>query len=137
MKEHRTQYYDLLNRVRATGDWEAWVDFFLEGVEQTAQQAVETARSLVTLFQQDEAKLRHMGRSGISAARALAALRERPVLNINHLSRTSSMSFPTASKAMQALINAGIARELTGRRRNRVFVYDAYLRTLNEGGQVS
>lgn len=137
LKEHRTQYYEHLNRVRATGDWEAWVDFFLEGVEQTARQAVETARHLVALFQADEGKVLTLGRSGLSAGRVLAALRERPVLTLNHLTQTQAMSFPTAAKAMQALVTAGIARELTGRRRNRVFVYDAYLRTLHEGDRPS
>lgn len=134
-KEHRSRYYELLNQVRLSGDWESWVDFFLEGVEHTAQQAVETARRLVTQFQADEAKLRSLGRTGVSAGRVLAALRERPVLTLNQIAQTQAMSFPTAAKAMQTLLGAGIARELTGQRRNRVFVYDAYLRTLNEGGQ--
>lgn len=112
---------------------ETWVEFFLEGVEQTAQQAVETARRLVALFQADEARIRALGRSGVSAGRVLAALRERPATTLNHIKQTQGLSFPTASKAMQTLLNAGIARELTGQRRNRVFVYDAYLRALNEG----
>ena len=132
-KMHRSQYYEHLNQVRVSGDWETWVDFFLEGVEQTAQQAVATARRLVTLFKTDETAILSMGRRGISAGRALAALRERPVLTLNHLTKTQPMSFPTASKAMQELLGAGIARELTGQRRNRVFVYDGYLRILNEG----
>lgn len=59
------------------------MDFFLEGVEQTVRLAVETARRLATLFQADEAKLRTLGRSGVTAGRVLAALRERPVLTLN------------------------------------------------------
>jgi DNA-binding IclR family transcriptional regulator len=65
----------------------------------------------------------------------LSALRERPVSNLNQLCEQTGMTFPTASKAMGHLIEVGIARELTGRRRNRVFVYDAYLGILNEGGE--
>lgn len=135
LKEHRTVYYDLLNRVRSTGDWEAWVDFFLEGVEQTAHSAVQTARRLVDLFTEDTRRVQSSGRAAASALRVLAALRERPVLTLNFLRDTHGLTFPTASKAMQTLINTGIARELTGQRRNRVFVYDAYLAILNEGGQ--
>ena len=135
LKEHRTVYYDLLNRVRSTGDWEAWVDFFLEGVEQTAHSAVRTARRLVDLFTEDTRRVQLSGRAAASALRVLAALRERPVLTLNFLRETHGLTFPTASKAMQTLINTGIARELTGQRRNRVFVYDAYLAILNEGGQ--
>lgn len=75
------------------------------------------------------------GRSAASALRVLAALRERPVLTLTHLCRHTPMTFPTAGKAMQTLVAAGIARELTGQRRNRVFVYDSYLGILNEEGQ--
>lgn len=133
LKEHRSQYYDHLNRVRTTGDWEAWLDFFLEGVERTAEQAVGTARRLADVFQGDADALRNLGRAGLSASRALAELRERPVLTLRHLELRGSMSFPTAARAMENLVKLGIARELTGQRRNRVFVYDRYLRLLKEG----
>lgn len=135
LKAHRSLYYDLLDRVRTTGDWEAWVDFFLEGVEQTATGAVQTARRLVDLFDADTRRLQQTGRSAASALRVHAALRLRPVLTLQHLCRQHQMTFPTASKAMQSLVEAGIARELTGQRRNRVFVYDACLSILSEGGQ--
>lgn len=134
-KEHRSVYYDLLDRVRTTGDWEAWVDFFLEGVETTAHSAVQTARRLVDLFEADTRRTAQSGRAAANALRVLAALRERPVLTLSLLCRQHQMSFPTAGKAMQNLVSIGIARELTGQRRNRVFVYDAYLGILNEGGQ--
>lgn len=135
LKKHRPVYYDLLDRVRATGDWEAWVDFFLEGVEETARSALVTARRLVDLFEADTCRVQQTARAAASARRILAALRQRPALTLKHLCETHGMTFPTASKAMQTLIAAGIARELTGQRRNRVFVYHAYLAILNEGGQ--
>jgi len=135
LKSHRSVYYDLLDRVRTTGDWEAWVDFFLEGVETTAHGAVETARRLADLFEEDIRRTTAVGRSAASALRVLAALRERPVTTLAHLCNQAQMTFPTAGKAMQTLVAAGIARELTGQRRNRVFVYDSYLGILNEGGQ--
>jgi len=130
-KQHRARYYTLLDRVRSDGDWEAWVDFFLEGTEQTAHDAVRTARDLVALFQRDTQRIQAGGHGSANALRALDALRQRPMRNLRQLCQDSAMSFPTASKAMQRLISLGIARELTGQRRNRVFVYDAYIHLLS------
>ncbi len=135
LKHHRTVYYDLLDRVRISGDWEAWVDFFLEGVETTALGAVDTARRLVALFEEDTRRLQQSGRSAASALRVLAALRQRPILSLPQLCQLTAMTFPTANKTMALLVATGIARELTGQRRNRIFSYDAYLSILNEGGE--
>ena len=135
LKQHRPLYYQLLDGIRLTGNWEAWVDFFLEGVEQTALSALHTARRIVELFETDNEKIRKAGRSATSELRVLLALRHRPVLTITHLSETQGMTFPTASKAIEKLVKEGIVRELTGQRRNRIYVYDAYLAMLNEGGE--
>lgn len=134
-KQHRPEYYELLDRVRTQGDWEAWVDFFLEGVEQTAQGAVQTAQRLVALFQQDSLHIQTTGRGAANALRVHHALRSHPVATLKLLSTETGMSFPTVGKVMQTLTQLGIARELTGQRRNRVFVYDGYLNILNEGGE--
>lgn len=131
-KQHRAVYYELLDRVRGDGDWEAWVDFFLEGVERTANGAVQTARRLVALFQQDAQRAQAAGRGVANVLRVLDALRRRPMSSLRQLCEDTGMAFPTASKSMQALMTLGIARELTGQRRNRVFVYDGYLNILNE-----
>jgi Fic family protein len=134
-KQHRARYYELLDRVRSEGDWEAWVDFFLEGVEQTAFGAVQTARRLVDLFQQDTRRVQGGGRGTANLLRVLDSLRQRPLCSLRQIGTSADISFPTASKAMLTLVEMGIARELTGQRRNRVFVYDAYLNILNEGGE--
>ncbi len=132
-KQQRTEYYRLLDLVRIEGDWETWLDFFLEGVEKTAEGAVETARRLVSQFQQDTARVQTLGRAASSALRVLDALRERPLITLNEICQRSGMTFPTAANGMNALAGLGIAREFTGRRRNRVFAYDRYLAILNEG----
>ena len=134
LKEHRATYYELLDRVRTHGDWEAWVDFFLEGVEQTTLAAVQTAQRLVALFQQDTQRVQATGRGAANVLRVLGALRQRPLCTLTQLQPLAGISFPTVGKAMRVLVQAGIARELTGQRRNRVFVYEAYLGVLNEGG---
>jgi len=134
-KQHRPVYYELLDRVRTEGDWESWVDFFLEGVEQTAHSAVETAQRLVALFRNDSQRIEQSGRGAANALRVLHALRAHPVATLKLLCEETGISFPTTAKIVQGFIELGIVRELTGQRRNRVFVYDAYLNILNEGGE--
>ena len=134
-KQHRAVYYERLDAVRAKGDWEGWIDFFLEGAELTAQGAVATAQRIGALFNADNARTEAIGKGAPAALRLLAALRERPLSNLTQLGEHTGLSYPTVSKAMKALIGIRIARELTGKRRNRVFVYDQYLAILNEGGE--
>ena len=131
-KQHRDEYYRLLDAVRRDGDWEAWLDFFLEGVTQTAGAAVETAQRLLKIFSEDE-ELVALGGRGAGALRTYRALRERPVATIQALAKRAGLSFPTASKAVGALAKAGVVREMTGGRRDRVFVYGRYLDVLSEG----
>jgi hypothetical protein len=134
-KQHRSRYYELLNGVRLNGNWEAWIDFFLEGVESTATAAVSTAHRLLALFRSEESKLGGLGRSGPSVRQVFAALCRRPLNSLGQLSAACDMSFPTAAKALEALVKLGIAREITGRQRNRLFAYDAYLAILSEGAE--
>ncbi|MHB8310925.1 MAG: Fic family protein [Metallibacterium sp.] len=134
-KQHRAEYYRQLDAVRRDGDWEAWVDFFLEGVAQTAAGAVDTAHRLLALFADDAAKARGRGRAAANTLRVFDALRARPIASINDLSRRTTVSYPTVARAIDALAALGIVRELTGRRRDRVFAYDRYLAVLNEGAE--
>ena len=133
-KKHRTVYYDLLDAVRRTGDWESWLAFFIEGVRTTAEGAVATSRRLTNLFASDRTALqRHAGRRAGSALRVHDALKTKPILPLRAVRTLTALSFPTASSAMQLLVEQGIVRELTGKLRNRLFVYDRYLAILNEG----
>ena len=133
-KQRRGDYYDLLNQVRLTGDWEAWIGFFLTGVRTTADEAVSTVRRLAEMFETDRASIeRRAGRRAGSALRVHGALKARPVLSLSDAANRASLAFPTASSAMNLLIDIGIAREITGRSRGRLFVYDEYVSTLNEG----
>jgi len=136
-KQHRSEYYRLLDVVRMEGDWEAWLDFFLEGVEQTASNAVETAKRLLTLFQRDEQVIQKAGRSASTLLRVFRVLCERPLVTLNQICERSELSFPAASHAMATLAQLGIVREVTGQRRNRIFAYNEYLNILNEGTEVA
>jgi cell filamentation protein, protein adenylyltransferase len=132
-KQNRRDYYRLLNKVRMHGDWEAWVDFFLKGVEGTSTSAVATAQSLVKLFKGDSNRIQGLGRSSGSALRVFEVLRKQPLISLNELCKSTDLTFPTVAKAIGSLAGLGIVREFTGRRRNRIFVYDRYLSILSEG----
>ena len=131
--ENRQEYYRLLESVRTEGDWESWVTFFLEGVAETGDGAFATARSLGTLFREDRSRIQENGRRAGSALRVHEALKTRPVTTLQDVARKAHISFPAASAGMSLLVETGIARELTGRKRNRIFVYDRYLAHLGEG----
>lgn len=132
-KQHRPVYYDLLGGVRGDGDWEGWLEFFLEGVGVTAEGAVSAAQRLSALFKTDRERVVPTGRRAGSALRVFDALRARPVSSVQQPTQLSGLTFPTASSAVDVLVSLGIAREMTGRRRNRIFIYDGYLDILNEG----
>jgi Fic family protein len=131
-KTHREVYYDLLQRVRTEGDWEAWLRFFAEGVAETAESAVSAARSLVDLFEKDRQLIQAKGSTG-SALQIHHALQGRPITSISRVAKETGLSVPTVGSALQVLCELGIARELTGKRRNRLYGYDRYLQILSEG----
>jgi len=132
-KQNRATYYDLLDRVRHEGDWEAWLGFFLEGVRQVATEAVVAAERLEAMFQRDRAMIEAAGRRAGSALRVHEAIKARPVLSVSSAADATGLSFPAVSSAMNLLVELEITRELTGRRRNRVFAHDRYLADLAEG----
>ena len=133
LKKNRTAYYDLLQRVRLTGDWEAWLSFFLEGVAETALQATDTVARLLALFQNDRQRIYTLGRAAGSAPRVHEFLQKQPLASAARLVRDLGVSKPTANAALGALEKLGIVREVTGGKINRVYAYDEHLRILSEG----
>jgi Fic family protein len=132
-KQHRAEYYRRLDAVRTTGDWEAWLDFFLEGVAETAGGGVDTAHRLLAVFQEDVVRIQGLGRLTGNALRVFDALRRRPVADIDRLARETGIAYSTAARVVEALIGLNILSELTGRQRGRVFAYRRYLEILSEG----
>jgi len=133
LKKHRARYYELLNRVRIEGEWEEWLSFFARGVRDTASEALAVAQDLVALFQSDRRRVQELGRLSGSALRAQHALEQRPLTTASRLAARAKLSIPTANKVLAALERLGIVREITGRRRERVFVYDRYEQLLARG----
>jgi Fic family protein len=132
-KQNRDTYYELLDRVRTHGDWEAWLEFYLDGVSTVAEGAVTTAGRLAEMFQGHRVAIEQQGRRAGSALRIHGAFSGRPIESMSSLSKTTGLSFPAVSSAVALLEELGIVRELTGKRRNRLFVYDEYLSLLSEG----
>ncbi len=130
-KTHRSRYYELLSHVRRTGDWESWLGFFADAVQLAATQAVQTARALTELVAADRKRVVALGRHAASAMLVFDALARRPVRNVGSICGETRQSAVTVGATLQRLATLGMVRELTGRKRNRVFGYLAYLDTLN------
>ena len=132
-KAHRQRYYDLLQRVRMEGVWEEWIEFFLEGTETTARQAADTAVQILHLFETDRKKIRAMGRKAASSLAVHEYLQAHPLTKIGPAARDLKLSIPTVTSALGTLTKLKIAKESTGKRRDRLFAYPRYLHILSEG----
>ena len=122
--------------MRLTGDWEAWLAFFFEGVRETANGAVATQRRLSSLFDEDSSNIIHQGIRANSMLRLHQALMLQPIISLAEAQKRTALAFSTVSANMNSLVELGIAREITGRERNRLFAYDAYLQILSEGTEM-
>jgi Fic family protein len=132
-KARRADYYRLLQEVRENGAWEAWTEYFLTGVRDTAAQAVDTAREIMALFDEDRRTINSLGRSAASAFRVHDLMQRRPLITIQAASRELGLSLPTVGKSLEHLVDLGIMREVTGKQRRRVFAYRKYLDVLDRG----
>lgn len=131
LKTHRSNYYELLQRVREQGDWEEWLWFFATAVRFAATQAVKTASALNVLGEADRDRIRGLRRIAPSALQVHQALFARPVTTIPAIGAVTGQSPHTISKTLDAMIALGLVRELTGMKRNRIYEYTAYLSLLN------
>lgn len=132
-KKHRQTYYERLNQVRLSGDWESWLQFFVDAIAETANQAVETAKALNELHSQHRQQVATLGRLSGSATQVLAALFQYPIANIAKLVEATSLTPATVGKVMDTLENElTIVKEQTGQKRNRLYVYSEYLDILNQ-----
>jgi Fic family protein len=135
-KRHRADYYRLLGDVRKTGDWEAWILFFLEGVATIADEAVIAAREVFALVSTDRQRLIAAPGASIMAIRLMDQLPIHPVVTIPTVVKLLETTKPTAGKAVQLLENLGVLAETTGKQRDRTFAYARYLEKLQAGTEV-
>jgi Fic family protein len=131
LKENRSEYYDALQRVRTDGDWEGWMHFYLVGVGTVARQAADTTIALHDLFERDQQRVGGLGRAAGSALRVYDLLRAHIVLSVPRAARELGLTWPTVNSALRRLEQLGIVREVTGRSRDRIYVYQRQLDLLN------
>jgi Fic family protein len=134
-KRHRADYYERLNAVRVRGDWEGWLGFFLDGVADTAQQAVDTAQRLLALLARDRARIAALGKRAGNVGLVFDQFARRVLLTVPQVAPQLALSPPTIRAAVRALEGLEILNELTGQQRHRVFAYQEYLGILSEGAQ--
>lgn len=135
-KRHRQEYYRRLNAVRTEGDWEAWTDFFLDGVATIADEAVASARELFGVVSADRGRVLARDTTSVSAARLFELLPNHPIVTVAAAMNLIDTSKPTATRAIETLVAAGILVETTGRRRDRSFAYQAYIDRLRVGTEI-
>jgi Fic family protein len=132
-KQHRDDYYRRLNKVRSEGDWEGWLEFFLDGVTSIADEAVASARELFALVGKDRTAVLATDGMSIPAIKLFELLPKHPIVTISTAMKLVETTKPTASRAIELLVNAGVLVETTGRKRDRSFVYQRYLERLRVG----
>lgn len=133
LKQNRKIYYDLLQQVRLYGRWEAWLEFFLEGIMLSSQEALSTIKEINKLFQEDSAKIEDLGRARFSCLEVLQYLKQLPQVSVPLLSKELNMTAPTARSAIKHMLKLGILEEISGKKKDTVYIYKKYLNILENG----
>lgn len=137
LKQNKTRYYDLLQEVRTRGNWEEWVEFFVDGVTLTAERAVALARDILVLFEKDESTVQRMGSKRGSTLQVFRMLQSSPYSTAKQVAERTGLAFNTAFSSLQELERLSIVEEITGKERGKLYKYAAYLKLLNEGTELS
>lgn len=133
LKTHRQTYYHHLQSVRETGDWEAWIKFFLTGVAETANQATQTAQEIMALFEKDRTVIENSKKSTAAVLKLHAYLQRHPIANTTKVKKAHELSLQTILRSFQTLESLGIVNEITRKSRHKIFVYKEHLDILNKG----
>ena len=132
-KRHRSEYYRRLLEVRATGDWEGWTALYLQCIRESAEDGVHAATRLFSLLGKDQSTVANHPATTVTSIRLFDLLPEHPIVTMPRAMDLLKTTKPTAGKAIDALCKAGILSETTGKQRDRVYAYGAYLKVLTEG----
>lgn len=132
-KTHREEYYRCLNAVRTDGDFETWIKYFLEGVATVANEAVHTTKQIFSLVAEDRSRVLAHPSTTLPAVQLFEQLAEHPIINISNVIELLKVTRPTASKAVSALTQAKVLKQISGGQRDRSFGYSAYLDCLRTG----
>jgi Fic family protein len=135
-KRHRGEYYRRLTAVRGDGDWEGWLAFFLEGVATIADETVASARDLFAVVSADRARVINHDATSVASVRLFELLPRHPIVSVASVMALLDTTKPTAGRAVESLVAAGVLVETTGRKRDRSFSYGAYLERLRVGTEL-
>lgn len=135
LKQNRHTYYELLQEVRTNGSWETWLEFFLEGVYASAKQAIKTAKQINALFEQDLQKIVNLGRARFSCEQTLEYMKRLPQVTVPLIAQELQMTAPTARTALNHMTSIDVLEEISGKKRDKVYVYRKYLSLLEDGAE--
>jgi len=125
-KRHRDLYYDKLSEPRKTGDWEAWLNFFLEAVAETAASERGNHLAIQKLFAADQQRIAGIGRAGVSAGKVFEIFKQKPLLRIAEITGKTNLSKPTAISTVNRLIDLGIIANTGEKKWGRIYIYSGY-----------
>ncbi|MCK9489952.1 MAG: Fic family protein [Xanthomonadales bacterium] len=135
-KRHRAEYYERLQAIRDTGDWEGWLAFFLRGVASVSLEATDTARCILALREDHRARVTQgLGRAAGNGHKVLEHLYQRPIVAVADVEALTATSYTAANNLVSRMVELGVLVEATGYRRNRLFRYQAYIDLFGEGGE--
>ena len=135
LKQNRHTYYELLQEVRESGTWETWLEFFLIGIYKSSKQAMQTAESINDLFAKDLEKISSLGRARFSCELTLEYMKLLPQVTVPLLAKELKMTAPTARSALNNLQSIGVLEEVSGKKRDKVYIYRQYLNILEDGAE--
>lgn len=135
LKQNRHTYYALLQEVRESGTWETWLEFFLIGVYKSSKQAIQTAEAINDLFTTDLEKISHLGRARFSCEEILEYMKHLPQVTVPLLAKELKMTAPTARSALNHLKSISVVEEVSGKKRDKVYIYRKYLDILEDGAE--
>lgn len=133
LKKNRVEYYDRMTEVRAKGNYEQWIIFFLQAIMESAGDATSTIDELITLHDTNTSVISKLGRASKNTMLVFDYLESNPIIDIGKTAEALSITFNTASSAVRRLVDAGILVQTGGGGRNRTFAYEAYLDILRKG----
>jgi len=132
-KRHRAEYYDRLQAVRDTGDWEGWLAFFLRGVTEVGGEATRTAAAILGMREDCRSRItERLGRAAGNGHRVMDKLFDHPIVTVATVRTWLDVTPAGANNLVNRLVDAGLLREITGYARNRRFRFDPYLRLFEE-----
>jgi len=136
LKQHRSEYFQLLQEIRFEGDWESWIKFFLKGIIEVSNGAMMAAREIITLKGKLIEDLVQNNVGGLNSVRLLDLLFSRPVITVTDISKTLKISHQPAYDLVDQFLKLGILREITGKKRYKRYLFIDYVGIIEKGTAV-